>query len=94
MPETNKEIIEVLKKAQRNDKFKPQLEIITKELDNEKNLLVKFAEAQKSIPEAISIVAVSGFLGWFLPWFNINYTRNLYKHKNTVKKDVKNDIKN
>jgi len=94
LPETNKEIIEVLKKAQESDKFKPQLEIITKELDNEKNPLVKVAEAQKSIPEAISIVAISGFLGWFLPWFNINYTKNLYKHKNTVKKDVKNDIKN
>lgn len=81
LPETNEQIIEILKKAQTDDKFKPQLETITNELDKEKNPLVKFAEAQKSIPEAISIVAVSGFLGWFLPWFNINYTKKLYKNK-------------
>ncbi|MEI8377966.1 MAG: hypothetical protein WCF95_05450, partial [bacterium] len=84
LPETNKEIIEMLKKAQDNNEFKPQIEILTKELDKDKNPLVKYAEAQKSIPEAISIVAISGFLGWFLPWFNINYTKNLYKKKNAV----------
>jgi len=57
------------------------LAIVTKELDKKGNNLVKYAEAQKSIPEAASIVAISGFLGWFLPWFNINYTTKLYKDK-------------
>lgn len=84
LPETNKEIIEGFKNVQNIAKFRPQVDTIIKELDNSKNSLVKFAEAQKSIPEAMSIVAISGFLGWFLPWFNINYTRNLYKKKNTV----------
>jgi hypothetical protein len=84
LPETNKEIIEGFKHVQNIAKFRPQLDIIIKEFENSKNSLVKFAEAQKSIPEAMSIVAISGFLGWFLPWFNINYTKNLYKKKNTL----------
>lgn len=81
-PETNKKIIELLKKAANNDKSKSKLDVVIKELDKDENPLVKFAEAQKSIPEAVSIVAISGFLGWFLPWFNIHYTKNLYKNKN------------
>ena len=92
LPETNKEIIEGFKKAQKDGKFKPQLDVVLKELDNGKNSLVKFAEAQKSIPEALSIVAISGFLGWFLPWFNINYTKRLYRNKNAAEAQKQTEI--
>lgn len=85
LPEDNKGIIELFKKAQNDDAQKDSLKIITKELDDKKNPLVKKAESLKSIPEAISIVGISGFLGWFLPWFNINYTRDLYKGKRAHK---------
>ncbi len=93
LPETNKEIIEILKKAQSDNDLKHHIETITKELDNPKNSLVKFAEAQKSIPEAISIIGISAFLGWFLPWFNINYTKKLYKNKNAKTEQVQLEIR-
>lgn len=93
LPETNKEIIEILKKAKANNDLKHHIETVTKELDNPKNSLVKFAEAQKSIPEAISIVAVSVFLGWFLPWFNINYTKKLYKNKNAKEQQAQLEVR-
>lgn len=93
LPESNKEIIEILKKAQSDDYFKNYIEIVVKELDNPKNHLVKFAEAQKSIPEAISIIGISAFLGWFLPWFNINYTKKLYKNKNAKAEQAQLEIR-
>ncbi|MEI7473732.1 MAG: hypothetical protein WCK67_03045 [bacterium] len=82
LPSSNEQIISLIKKAHSDEKLKPLLDKVTAELSKEGNHLVKFAEALKSLPEAVSIVAVSGFLGWFLPWFNINYTKKLYKNKN------------
>jgi hypothetical protein len=84
LPESNGEIIELFKKAQKSEKYELLLEKVVKELDKPANHLVKFAKVLKSIPEAASIVTVSGFLGWFLPWFNIHYTRKLYKGKEGV----------
>ncbi|MDD3420495.1 MAG: hypothetical protein PHE78_07870, partial [Candidatus Gastranaerophilales bacterium] len=85
LPEDNKGIIDLFKKAQNDEAQKDSLNIITKELDDKKNPLVKKAESLKSIPEAVSIIGISAFLGWFLPWFNINYTRDLYKGKRAQK---------
>lgn len=93
LPENNKKIIEILEKAKDDNELKHHIETITKELDNSKNHLVKFAEAQKSIPEAISIIGVSAFLGWFLPWFNINYTKKLYKNKNAKAEQAQLEIR-
>lgn len=86
LPNTNEEIIEMLKKAQKDKNLQPLVLQVIKEIDTKGNHLVKFAQGLKSIPEAICIIGVAAFLGWFLPWFNINYTRKLYQNKNNKEK--------
>lgn len=73
IPQSNDQIIEMLKKADKTliDKIEDGLK--------DQNNLQNVAKFLKSIPDVMNIAIVAGFLGYFLPALNIATTKKLYK---------------
>jgi len=74
------------KNIKNSKEINSRLNSIIEEFDRDNNQVLKIARFLKSVPEALSIAAIAGFLGWFVPWFNIIYTKQLYKNnsKNVI----------
>lgn len=81
IPSKNEDIIELLKNAKENTSLKQHVQTIVTELESKDNNLIKIARRLKSLPEAASIIGVSGFLGWYINIFNINKTKKLHETK-------------
>ena len=74
-------IMEALENAFKSGttKTKSAFNSLTKLLSKSDNGLVKAAQIYKAIPNTLSLVAITGLLGYGIPAFNIYFTRKILK---------------
>ncbi|MEI7475495.1 MAG: hypothetical protein WCK67_12035 [bacterium] len=85
IPQSTEAINKMLEEAAKSDKkeIKDALNKLSLYFNNTKTMLkeesniLKLANFLKSVPDAVSLGVIAGFLGWFLPWFNIQYTKKM-----------------
>ena len=89
---TNTNVLKTLEQAMNSTgKKKEAFVALTKALTPANNALVEYAQRMKAIPNLVSIILTTLFLGWGIPAFNIYFTRNKLKQNENNKLHNDND---
>ena len=91
---SNSNVLKTLEQAMNSSGDKKEaFNMLTKLLSPADNALVQAAQRLKAIPNLVSIVLTTLFLGWGIPAFNIYFTRNKLKHNKDTKSQPENTLK-